>query len=253
MFFDADYQEPAVLRDGTEIRLRLIRADDKDLLRRGFLGLSPESRYRRFFSPKQDLSADELRYLTEVDGVRHFALGAVTTDGTDGLGVARFIQLDGEPGLAEAAIAVADHAQGRGLGSLLFQRLVAAAIERGVTRFRCEMLGTNAGMAELVRSLATEASVEVSSGVVRMEFGLPALGPDHPAADPPREAALYRLFELIAKGAIEWRARWQRLGVRLWWGSSTDGDDRLDASADAAATATTGSTAAMADDDDDAI
>lgn len=211
MFFDADYLEPAVLRDGSKVVLRLINSDDKDRLRRGFLQLSAESRYRRFFSPKQDLSPEELRYLCEVDGVRHFALGAVSVDGDEGLGVARFIQLDGEPGLAEAAIAVADHVQGRGLGSLLFQRLVAAATERGVTRFRTEMLGTNAGMAELVRGLATDAQVQVSSGVVRMEFGLPVIGPEHPAADPPRETGLYRLFELVAKGALEWRSRWARL------------------------------------------
>jgi len=235
MFFDADYREPAALRDGCEVVLRLIRAEDKELLHTGFLGLSHESRYRRFFSSKHDLTAEELRYLTEVDGVRHFALGAVSADGAEGLGVARFIQLDGEPGVAEAAIAVADHAQGRGLGSLLFQRLVAAATERGVKRFRCEMLGTNAGMAELARSLATVTSVHVSSGVMRMELDLPVLGPQHPATEPPREASLYRLFELIAKGALEWRARWHRLGLRLWWGTATDDSEALHASADAAA------------------
>jgi GNAT superfamily N-acetyltransferase len=222
VFFDAAYREPAVLRDGSEVVLRLIRPDDKELLRRGFLALSPESRYRRFFSPKHDLTAGELRYLTEVDGVRHFALGAVSVGGEDGLGIARFIQLDGEPGVAEAAIAVADHAQGRGLGSLLFQRLVAAAIERGVTRFRCEMLGTNAGMAELARTFATVASVQVSAGVVCMELDLPALGPEHPAAEPPREAGLYRLFNLFAHGAFELRARWQRL---IGDGGDDDRDD----------------------------
>lgn len=211
MYFDADYREPAVLRDGSQVVLRLIRPDDKALLRRGFLALSPESRYRRFFSPKQDLSDAELRYLTEVDGVRHLALGAVTPDEQDGLGVARFIVLDDEPGLAEAAIAVADHAQGRGLGSLLFQRLVAAAIERGVTRFRTDMLGSNASMAELVRSFAPGAAAEVSGGVLRMEFDLPVLGPQHPAAEPPRENPLYKLFHLIAQGALDWRGRWQRL------------------------------------------
>jgi GNAT superfamily N-acetyltransferase len=231
VFFDADYREPAVLRDGSEVVLRLIRPDDKELLLRGFRTLSHESRYRRFFSAKNDLSPEELRYLTEVDGVHHFAMGALSPDGRDGLGVARFIQLDGEPGLAEAAIAVADHVQGRGLGSLLFQRLVAAAIERGVTRFRCDMLGTNAGMAELVRSFATDSSVQVSSGVVRMEFGLPALGPEHPAAEPPRETGLYRLFGLVAKGALELRTRWQRLGARLRWGGADEPapDDELDA------------------------
>ena len=219
MYFDAAYQERATLRDGREVLLRLIRPEDKERLRRGFLALSPESRYRRFFSVKSELSDDELRYLTELDGVHHFALGAVTPDG-DGLGVARFIQIDGEPGVAEAAVAVLDTAQGVGLGSLLFQRLVAAAAERGVERFRCDMLGTNAGMTELVRALAPTASCEVEAGVMRMEFVLPSITPTHPAADPPREASLYRLLTLVAKGVFEWRARWQRLGERLLWGDA---------------------------------
>jgi GNAT superfamily N-acetyltransferase len=216
MFFDADYAEAATLRDGTDVVIRPIRADDKELLRRGFLRLSPESRYRRFFAAKHDLSPAELRYLTEVDGIRHFALGATTADGRDGLAVARFIQLDGEPGVADAAIAVADEYQGKGLGSLLFQRLVAAAAERGVLRFRCEMLGSNQGMAELVLSLSPEApATAVSAGVMSMEFALPPVAPAQPAGEPPRESGLYRFFGMVAKGEIEWTAAWKRIGLRF--------------------------------------
>lgn len=215
MHFDADYLERASLRDGRTVVVRLVRPEDKELLRRGFERWSPESRYRRFFAVKTELNEDELRYLTEVDGTSHVALGAVTEDGADGLGVARFIRLHDEPGVAEAAIAVADHAQGLGLGSLLFQRLVAAAAERGVSRFRCEMLAANASMAELVRSLTPTVSVEIASGVMRMEFMLPQVAPDHPVDEPPRENGLYRLLALAAKGAIELVARWQALGARL--------------------------------------
>jgi GNAT superfamily N-acetyltransferase len=218
MFFDDEYREPAALRDGRAVVLRLIRPEDKERLRLGFDGLSPESRYRRFFAVKTELSADELRYLTEVDGSNHFAIGAVGATDDAGLGVARFIRIADEPGVAEAAIAVADGAQGQGLGSLLFQRLIAAAAERGVARFRCEMLGTNAGMAELLRSLAPISSVEVASGVVCMEFALPVIGPENSASTPPRESSLFRLLTLVGSGALEWRARWQRLGELLWWG-----------------------------------
>jgi GNAT superfamily N-acetyltransferase len=215
MFFGPDYRERATLRDGTEAVLRPICAADKELLHRGFLKLSPESRYRRFFAVKTDLSPAELRYLTEIDGIQHFAIGAVTPDGRDGLGIARFIQLDGEPGVAEAAIAVADDCQGKGLGSLLFQRLVAAARERGVNRFRCEMLGTNQGMADLVLAVAPDATAQVSAGVSCMEFNLPPLGPEHPAGEPPRDTGLYRFFSLAAKGAVDWTTRWQRMGMRF--------------------------------------
>ncbi|HVK74439.1 MAG TPA: GNAT family N-acetyltransferase [Kofleriaceae bacterium] len=225
MFFGPDYQEHACLRDGTPVLLRLIRPDDKELLRRGFLRLSPESRYRRFFAAKVDLTPDELRYLTEVDGVDHVALGAVTADGRNGLGVARFIRLAGERGTAEAAIAVVDEIQGKGLGSLLFQRLVAAARERGVERFRCDMLGSNRGMVDLVLASAPDASAVVHDGVVSMEFRLPPLGPEHPAAEPPRESGLYRLFAMVARGALEWTSRWQELGLRLMGGVDSDSWD----------------------------
>ncbi len=215
MFFGPDYLEQATLRDGTSVLLRPLIASDQEALHQGFLRLSPESRYRRFFAAKNDLTPDELRYLCDVDGHQHFALAAATADGGLGLGVARFIQLDDEPGMAEAAIAVADEVQGRGLGSLLFQRLVAAARERGVVRFRCDMLGSNRGMVDLIMASAPDASAHVNSGVISMEFALPPLGPEHPIAEPPRETGLYRMFAMIARGALEWTSRWQQLGQRL--------------------------------------
>jgi GNAT superfamily N-acetyltransferase len=212
-FFGPDYEERATLRDGTAIVVRAIRPDDKDLLRRGFHKLSPESRYLRFFSPKTDLSEDELRYLTEVDGVRHVALGAVRESDGEGLGVARFIQL-GDTYTAEAAIAVLDDVQGKGLGGLLFLRLVAAAAERGLERFRCELLGSNKGMADFLLTIAPERTVQIEQGVVSIEFTLPDVPPRQPQAQPPRESQLYKFFTLIAQGAFDWRDAVARLTLR---------------------------------------
>ena len=65
----------ARLSDNTLVYLREIRADDKQRLIEGMRGLSEESVQRRFLGPKPTLSAKELRYLTEVDGVNHIALG----------------------------------------------------------------------------------------------------------------------------------------------------------------------------------
>jgi GNAT superfamily N-acetyltransferase len=161
---------------------------------------------------KTELSDDELRYLTELDGVRHFALGAVTAAGDDGLGIARYICLADEPGVAEAAIAVADHAQGVGLGSLLFQRLVAAA---GRARRRALPLRDARGQrqhAELVRSLAPTVSIEIASGVMRMEFTLPNVGPTTPPTTRRRATT-------ACTGSWRWprraRSSWSRAG-RPW-------------------------------------
>ena len=147
--------------------LRLVSPEDKELLRRGFERWSAESRYARF--PAQ-AAVDRRRARVPHRGRtgNHFALGAIRVAGDGrgepvGLGIARFIRLaeqPGEPVTAEAAIAVADEAQGQGLGRLLFLRLVAAAAERGIERFRCEVLGSNASMKTLIDAIAPEHTTE---------------------------------------------------------------------------------------------
>lgn len=209
-FFTADYVERAKLRDGTPVVLRLVYPEDKELLRREFERWSHESRYARFLSAKSKLTDDELRYLTEVDHEDHFAIGAVGEAGDGngepiGLGIARFIRLPqrpGEPVTAEAAISVADFAQGKGLGRLLFLRLVAAAAERGVEHFRCIVLGSNASMASLIEAIAPKHSTEVESGVMSIDFELPKFEPDLAPTEAP-ESGMYRFFRAVAEGAVQ--------------------------------------------------
>ena len=66
--FDAAWREKATLSDGRKIELRLLRGDDAPLLAAAFEKLSNESRVRRFHGARLQLSADELRYLTQIDG-----------------------------------------------------------------------------------------------------------------------------------------------------------------------------------------
>ncbi len=222
-FFSLAYVEHAVLHDGTRVRVRRVRPGDprdKELLRAGFERLSPASRYARFLAPKTSLSDDELRYLTDVDHEDHLAIGAVLDDDDDparppvGLGIARFIRLRDRPDTAEAAIAVADDMQHKGLGKLLLWRLVAAATERGIERFRCEVLSSNAGMSALLADISPDRSVEVSEGVMSIEIALPRVAPTEPPAEEPAHTPIYRLFRAAAQNAVEWtdavRNLWRR-------------------------------------------
>jgi GNAT superfamily N-acetyltransferase len=194
LIYGALYREVATLGDGTEVLLRAVHPDDKDRLREGFARLSPESRYLRFHGAKTELTDAELRYLTELDGVRHYAIAGLVRD--EGVGVARMVQLDGEPGVAEAAITVVDGMQGRGLGTLLFQRLFAAAAERGVARIRCLVLGSNQPMQDLLRRLAgPDAHARVEAGVVSFDIPLPA-------PERPRDSGLYELLRLAARRVV---------------------------------------------------
>src|SRR6185312_12745992 len=142
-----DFREERTLADGRKIVLRHIQPSDKDELRRGFLALSPESRYRRFFGGVE-LDDRALKYLTEVDGKDHVAIVA-TTESLDlkserGVGVARFIRSKKDPAAAEAAVTVVDDMQRLGVGTLLGWALARAARERGIERFRCDVLESNA-------------------------------------------------------------------------------------------------------------
>src|SRR6476659_143306 len=81
------------LRNGTRVLIRPITADDKALLVRGMASLSPQSARLRFLAPKNRLSLAELRYLTEVDQVDHYALVAVLADDPTTLaGVGRWVR-----------------------------------------------------------------------------------------------------------------------------------------------------------------
>ncbi|HSD88614.1 MAG TPA: GNAT family N-acetyltransferase [Kofleriaceae bacterium] len=194
--YTADYVEHATLQDGTPILLRLVTPDDKELLRRGFENWSYESRYTRFLVPKQRLSDEELEYLCNVDQESHFAMGAIREGEGEprGLGIARFIRLpdkDGEPVTAEAAVAVADEIQGKGLGRILFVRLIAAAQERGIARFRCEVLGTNLSMKMLIDAVTPDHVTDVGGGVMTIDFTLPV--------DAPHESPMYRFLRVAAE------------------------------------------------------
>lgn len=215
MDFPRDYAERVILDDGTPVELRLLRPEDRALLQRGFERMSAQSRYARFLAPKSTLTEAELTYLTDLDQDTHFAIGAVRAADGEGLGVARFIRVAGDPARAEVAITVADEAQGKGLGRLLFARLVAAAAERGVARLRLEVLGTNEHMKQLIRAVAPAHTVETAGGVMSIELPVPDVVPTAPTVPPAAdENPLYHVFKVAAEHAMGWTAVARRLVSR---------------------------------------
>jgi RimJ/RimL family protein N-acetyltransferase len=148
------------------IDIRHIRPDDKGRLAEGLARLSPEARHKRFLMPKPRFSSSELRYLTEIDGFDHVAIVAVSAEDPDVFyGVARFVRLREEPDTAEAAIVVADHLQGQGLGRELGGRLADEARQRGVTRFTATLLGENEAAHRLFASISERLDARYDHGL----------------------------------------------------------------------------------------
>lgn len=148
------------LADGTHVTLRPIGPDDREGLRRAFHEMSPQSRHSRFLGGVTELSDEMLTYLTDVDQRRHVAIVATTTSpdlkSERGVGVARFLFLDGAPGVVEAAITVVDDMQRKGLGTLLLRELERAARARNVHRIRAEVLAGNATMRGILHAVGAE-------------------------------------------------------------------------------------------------
>lgn len=126
-----------VLADGDTVSLVPVRAEDASLLVEGLTYMSPHSRYMRFLSGVDHLSASEIRYFTDIDQVKHVAWGALL--GEDPAGIARYVVDRDRPDLAEAAVAVVDAHQRRGIGTLLLSALAAVARHDGVATFHAEV------------------------------------------------------------------------------------------------------------------
>jgi len=139
------------LRDGSEVLIRPIEPADRDLITDGFSRLSLQSRWYRFLTGKPELSAQELRYFTEVDHHDHEALAALDYLDGRGLGVARYIRHVDDSAVAEVAVAVIDDWQGRGLGTELLTQLTDRAREEGIRRFTALVAADNAAVLGLLR------------------------------------------------------------------------------------------------------
>ena len=160
------------LRDGARVTLRPIAPEDKPLIAATFERLSEGSRYRRFFTTKNQLPAAELAYLVDVDHTEHEAIIAIDRSTGEALGVARYIRSKDDAEVAEVAVTVADDWQRRGLGRALLDRLTYHARREGVRRFSALVQGDNPGALRLLADVG-DTRQQRDSGVVELVIELP--------------------------------------------------------------------------------
>lgn len=161
------------LRDGSVVLVRPVRPEDRPLFVAGFERMSGESRYRRFMSHKKRLSERELDFFTRLDHHAHEAIGALDVASGEGAGVARMHRSEGDPSVAEAAVTVVDHWQGRGLGRVLLERLAVRARALGVERFEATLFTTNKSMLHLFQRLGCVRSHRQGLDVLEIDVALP--------------------------------------------------------------------------------
>lgn len=160
----------ATLRDGTRCVIRLCCHTDcgedrqhlKEGIRSAWCHLSPESRYYRFGYVPQQLSEQQLDYLANLDNRARLAWCATIEEGTDttGIGLARYVQIEEQPGVAEFAITIVDEYQHLGLGKLLMERLIKSAGVAGLKVLQGYVRPGNRPMLTLAKKFGGEAHTE---------------------------------------------------------------------------------------------
>lgn len=155
-----------ILRDGTTAHLRPARTEDHELLEQFFAGLSDQARYRRFFSVGAPPASVIDDLCDNADPTkRQTLLVTRTRKGATGV-VATASYYARNPQSAEVAFAVDDEFQGKGLGTLLLERLALLAVAQGFTDLWAVTHSDN----EQMRNVFRDSGFEVREHAHRTEI-----------------------------------------------------------------------------------
>ena len=147
------------------IAIRAIRPDDKARIVRAFQGLDRRSVYLRFFSYKKELSEEELRGVSECDGVREVVLVATVGSGDQEIIVGVSGYLCTGVG-AEIAFTVAEDFQGRGIATRLLRQLAEIARDRGILQLEADALTENTPILNVLRHSGLRMRASQGAGIV---------------------------------------------------------------------------------------
>ena len=145
-----DFARALRLPAGECLTLRPITPDDSEVLQAYVRGLSPESRYNRFFGALQELPPAELERVTHLDRRYDLALVAETDVGAVSIVIGEARHAFTPDRLeCEFALSVADAWRGRGIGTRLMAEMERRARSLGAWRLTAEVLRANEPMKAL--------------------------------------------------------------------------------------------------------
>jgi RimJ/RimL family protein N-acetyltransferase len=168
----ANYSAVKTLRNGRQVTIRALRAEDRDDFVAAAGRISARSLHRRFFAVRRKFSASEISFFVNVDFVNHVALVAVLSkEGRPTIvGGARYVVVS--PGNAEVAFAILDDYQGQGIGTALMHHLGVIARQAGLREMIAEVLPENAAMLKVLAGSGFPLSTKADPGVVHVTLRL---------------------------------------------------------------------------------
>ncbi len=165
--YPAHREATVVLRDGSTLSVRPIRAEDASELARFYSSLSLESRVFRFFAAVANADSSVKR-MVDVDYKTSYGIVAVA--GADAQIVCHAMYVQIASGKAELALAVADSYQGRGVGTILLGQLAEAAAAAGLDTLEAVVRPENHRMLQMLRESGFPLRARSEPGEVHAEL-----------------------------------------------------------------------------------
>lgn len=146
------YYEQEILRNGLAVVFRAARPDDADRIIEAFNELEAESIYMRFFSPKKEITEEELQRFRETDFDTRVALLCSTERGGREIVIGYGSYFKVSEDAAEVAFVVEEDYQRLGISRRLLAHLGKIAVANGLKTFTAEVLRYNSAMLGLFQS-----------------------------------------------------------------------------------------------------
>ncbi|KIQ54527.1 bifunctional acetate--CoA ligase family protein/GNAT family N-acetyltransferase [Meiothermus taiwanensis] len=162
---------PILLKDGRTATLRPAQPEDRALFVEFLQRLSPQARTFRFFSEVDPETAADLLLRKPPDEDK-VTLVVLTGDPERIIATGEYVQEGPGSTSAEVAFLVDDWYQGRGLGSLLLERLALIGVQRGIRRFHAFTLAENKQMLDVFKASGFRVESHAESGEVEVSFDI---------------------------------------------------------------------------------
>lgn len=157
------------VKDGRQVTIRHITADDAPLLVELYFHLSDTTRRLRFHSMRQNVSLQEIereaRQLSDLDPEKEAALVAtLEQDGSEAIVASARLARSQNPAEAESAIVVRDDFQNQGLGSHMLILLAQVARSMNIQRLTAWIMAENVHMLHIIRKSGLDVQAETRYG-----------------------------------------------------------------------------------------
>ena len=177
--YPSQYVAPWTMKDGTQVIIRPISAEDEMLMRGFHESLSDKTVYLRYLSPmllSTRITHERLARVTHNDYDREIALVVEGEDekGEKALfGVARLSKLRGTDEEARFTMLISDHYQGQGLGKELLTRIVKIGRDEKIKRIIALMSPDNETMKRLCRAVGFSSfEIDSQNGMLKAQIEL---------------------------------------------------------------------------------